>query len=374
MFQDSNAVLPHKRIGVVTGGGDCPGLNAVIRAVVIGASNRGWEVFGIEKGFEGLLHPNRVHLLNAQDVRGIIYRGGTILGTTNRGNPFKLKVVENGEAKQVDISSEIVDAFHSLSLDALVVIGGDGTLSIANYLAKKGIPVIGVPKTIDNDLMATEMTFGFSTAVTTATDAIDKLHATAESHERVMIVEVMGRNAGWIALYSGMAGGADVILIPEIPYKLEAIAEKLHDRWQRKRNFAIVVAAEGACEVGGQLIYQDSQIEGESRRLGGIAEYLAIRLGALTGYETRSLVLGHLQRGGQPTPADRLLATRFGAAAVRAIANGETNVMVAHQASSIITVPLESAIKERKLVPLSYDVITSARELGISFGDESPQT
>lgn len=218
--------------------------------------------------------------------------------------------------------------------------------------------------------MATEMTFGFSTAVTTATDAIDKLHATAESHERVMIVEVMGRNAGWIALYSGVSGGGDVILIPEIPYKLEAIAEKLHDRWRRKRNFAIVVAAEGAREVGGELIYQDAIVEGESRRLGGIAERLAIKLGQMSGYETRSLVLGHLQRGGQPTPADRLLATRFGAAAVRAIANGERNVMVAHQASTIITVPLESAIQKRKLVPTDYDVIQSARDLGISFGDE----
>ena len=251
MLQDSSAASPCTRIGLVTGGGDCPGLNAVIRAVVISALNRGWEVFGIEKGFEGLLYPERVHLLNTQDVRGIIYRGGTILGTTNRGNPFRLNVGENGETKQVDVSAEVVDAFHSLSLNALVVIGGDGTLTIANSLAKKGIPIIGVPKTIDNDLMATEMTFGFSTAVTTATDAIDKLHATAESHERVMIVEVMGRNAGWIALYSGVSGGGDVILIPEIPYRLEAIAEKLHDRWQRKRNFAIVVAAEGAREVGG---------------------------------------------------------------------------------------------------------------------------
>lgn len=370
MAQDCNEAAARKRIGVVTGGGDCPGLNAVIRAIVISAINHGWEVFGIEKGFEGLLHPDRVHLLNTQDVRGIIYRGGTILGTTNRGNPFKLRVVENGEPREVDVSADVVASFQRLGLDALVVIGGDGTLTIANFLAKKGIPVIGVPKTIDNDLMVTEMTFGFSTAVTTATDAIDKLHATAESHERVMIVEVMGRNAGWIALYSGVAGGADVILIPEIPYKLEAIAEKLHDRWRRKRNFAIVVAAEGARKIGGELIYQDQYVEGEPLRLGGIAEHLAKDLGKLTGYETRSLVLGHLQRGGQPTPADRLLATRFGAAAVRAIANGEANVMVAHQASTIITVPLESAIRERKQVPLDYDVILSARGLGISFGDE----
>jgi len=226
----------------------------VIRAVVISAINRGWEVYGIERGFEGLLYRNRVHLINTHDVRGIIHTGGTILGTTNRGNPFKLKVIEDGETSFIDISDKVVEQFHSLELESLVVIGGDGTLSIASDLAKKGIPVIGVPKTIDNDLMATEMTFGFSTAVATATDAIDKLHATAASHERVMIVEVMGRYAGWIALYSGVAGGADVILIPEIPYRLEPIGRKLHDRWRRKRNFAIIVAAEGAAPVGGEMI------------------------------------------------------------------------------------------------------------------------
>ncbi|MDX2040540.1 MAG: ATP-dependent 6-phosphofructokinase [Acidobacteriota bacterium] len=369
MTQENKAGSKRKRIGVVTGGGDCPGLNAVIRAVVIGSINQGWEVFGIEKGFEGLLHPERVHLLNTQDVRGIIYRGGTILGTTNRGNPFRHKIDQNGQTTETDVSDQIVAAFLDLSLDALVVIGGDGTLTIANHLSEKGIPIIGVPKTIDNDLMATEMTFGFSTAVSTATDAIDKLHATAESHERVMIVEVMGRNAGWIALYSGVAGGADVILIPEIQYTPTAIAEKLHDRWRRKRNFAIVVAAEGAVQVGGDLIFQDPQFVGESRRLGGIAEHLAKELGQMTGYETRSLVLGHLQRGGQPTPADRLLATRFGAAAVRAIQRGERDVMVAYQSSSIVSVPLATAIEHRKQVPQDYDVIQSARDLGISFGD-----
>ncbi|MBS1786685.1 MAG: ATP-dependent 6-phosphofructokinase [Acidobacteria bacterium] len=369
MTHQSNPKIKLKRIGLVTGGGDCPGLNAVIRAVVIGAINCGWEVFGIEKGFEGLLHPERVHLLNTQDVRGIIYRGGTILGTTNRGNPFKHIISINGQTTETDLSDEIVAAFHDLNLDSLVVIGGDGTLTIANQLSEKGIPVIGVPKTIDNDLMATEMTFGFSTAVTTATDAIDKLHATAESHERVMIVEVMGRNAGWIALYSGVSGGADVILIPEIPYTLEAIAEKLHDRWRRKRNFAIIVAAEGAVEIGGEAIYQEPIVEGQAPKLGGIAEYLAKELGKLSGYETRSLVLGHLQRGGQPTPADRLLATRFGAAAVRAIQRGERNVMVAYQASTVTSVPLKTAIEHRKQVPLDYDVIRTARDLGISFGD-----
>ncbi len=358
-----------RKIGLVTGGGDCPGLNAVIRAVVISAINRGWEVYGIERGFEGLLYDDRVHQLTTQDVRGIIHTGGTILGTTNRGNPFELGVVENGQTKHVDVSDRIVEEFHARGLESLIVIGGDGTLTIADNMAQKGIPIIGVPKTIDNDLMATEMTFGFSTAVTTATDAIDKLHATAASHERVMIVEVMGRYAGWIALYSGIAGGADVILLPEIPYKLESIARKIHDRWRRKRNFAIIVAAEGARPEGGAMVFKARE-EGREPRLGGIAEQLAEDLYRLTGYETRSLVLGHLQRGGQPTPADRLLATRFGAAAVCAIDQGEKNVMVAFLASTIITVPLAEAISKRKLVPYDYDAIQSARDLGVSFGDE----
>jgi 6-phosphofructokinase 1 len=337
--------------------------------VVIGAINRGWEVYGIERGFEGLLAPDRVHPLDAQNVRGIIHTGGTILGTSNRGNPFKLKIEEHGETKTVDISDQVVEEFHKLCLDALIVIGGDGTLKIAGSLAQKGIPIIGVPKTIDNDLMATEMTFGFSTAVTTATDAIDKLHATAESHERVMIVEVMGRYAGWIALYSGVAGGADVILLPEIPFKLDAIARKLDERWRSKRNFAIVVAAEGARPVGGEMTFKAFEA-GREPRLGGIGDRLAEDLHRTAGYETRSLVLGHLQRGGQPTAADRLLATRFGAAAVRAVERGERNVMVAHQSSDIISVPLESAIGRIKCVPLDYDVIRSARDLGISLGDE----
>ncbi len=357
------------RIGVVTGGGDCPGLNAVIRAVVIGAINRGWEVYGIERGFDGVLDPSRVHLLNRQDVRGIIHTGGTILGTSNRGNPFKLQTNVDGEIKTIDISDQIVDAVHRLELQALVVIGGDGTLKIAHHLANKGIPIIGVPKTIDNDLMATEMTFGFYTAVATATDAIDKLHATAESHERVMIVEVMGHYAGWIALYSGVAGGADVILIPEIPFHLDSIAKKLHERWNRKRNFAIVVAAEGARPVGGEMTFKAREA-GREPRLGGIADRLAIELSAASGYETRSLVLGHLQRGGQPTSTDRLLATRFGAAAIRAIAYGERNVMVAYQSSTIVTVPLDRVSSEVKYVPREHDLIRSARDLGISFGDE----
>ncbi|MEY4166603.1 MAG: 6-phosphofructokinase [Blastocatellia bacterium] len=361
-----------RRIGVVTGGGDCPGLNAVIRAVVLGAVNRGWEVWGIERGFEGLLAGDGVKQLDRGSVRGIIHTGGTILGTSNRGNPFRLRREEGGREVFIDASRQVVDQFHALGLEALVVIGGDGTLTIANQLAGLGVPVIGVPKTIDNDLMATEVTFGFHTALVTATDAIDKIHATAESHERVMLVEVMGRYSGWIALYAGLAGGADVILLPEIPYRIESIVRKIGDRWRRRRNFAIVVVSEGALPLGGERVYKARET-GREPRLGGIADQLAAELEAATGRETRSLVLGHLQRGGQPTPTDRILATRFGAAAVRAIEHGERNVMVAIQSNRIVTVPLIEAIVNRKQVPTDSDVILSARETGVSFGDEQHQ-
>jgi 6-phosphofructokinase 1 len=357
---------------VVTGGGDCPGLNAVIRAVVLGAVNRGWEVWGIERGFEGLLAGDGVKQLDRGSVRGIIHTGGTILGTSNRGNPFRLRREEGGREVFIDASRQVVDQFHALGLEALVVIGGDGTLTIANQLAGLGVPVIGVPKTIDNDLMATEVTFGFHTALVTATDAIDKIHATAESHERVMLVEVMGRYSGWIALYAGLAGGADVILLPEIPYRIESIVRKIGDRWRRRRNFAIVVVSEGALPLGGERVYKARET-GREPRLGGIADQLAAELEAATGRETRSLVLGHLQRGGQPTPTDRILATRFGAAAVRAIEHGERNVMVAIQSNRIVTVPLIEAIVNRKQVPTDSDVILSARETGVSFGDEQHQ-
>ncbi|NDD63470.1 MAG: 6-phosphofructokinase [Acidobacteria bacterium] len=362
----------NRRIGVVTGGGDCPGLNAVIRSVVLGAINRGWEVWGIERGFEGLLAADGVKQLDRASVRGIIHTGGTILGTSNRGNPFRLRREEGGREVFVDVSGQVVEQFHALGLEALVVIGGDGTLTIANQLAGLGVPVVGVPKTIDNDLMATEVTFGFHTALVTATDAIDKIHATAESHERVMLVEVMGRYSGWIALYSGLAGGADVILLPEIPYNIEAVARKIGDRWRRRRNFAIVVVSEGAMPVGGDRVYKAREA-GREPRLGGIAEQLAVELETTTGRETRSLVLGHLQRGGQPTPTDRILATRFGAAAVRAIERGERNVMVAIQSNRIVSVPLLEAIVNRKQVPLDSDVILTAREMGVCFGDEVHQ-
>lgn len=360
--------LQQKRIALVTGGGDCPGLNAVIRTVVKGALNHGWEVYGIERGFEGLLHKDRVRKLDAADVRGIAHVGGTILGTTNRGNPFEFTTTKNGKHETVDLSAQIVDRFSALGFDALVTIGGDGTLRIANQLAALGIPIIGVPKTIDNDLAATEVSFGFNTAVTTATEAIDKLHATAQSHERVFVVELMGHYSGWIALYAGIAGGADVILIPEIPFDLKVVARKIQDRWRRQRRFAIVVVAEGAKAAGGEHFKKLRETGHE--RLGGVAEFVAKELHRLTKRETRSLVLGHLQRGGQPTTWDRLLATRFGGAAIRAIERGERNVMLALQSSTIVCVPLEQAIKETKFVPLTSDIMLSARDLGISFGDE----
>lgn len=357
------------RIGVVTGGGDAPGLNAVIRAVTISAHNRGWEVYGIKRGFEGLLHRSRVERLDAHDVRGILHIGGTILGTTNRGNPFSFPTKEGGKTVLTDLSDKIVEGFHQLKLDALVCIGGDGTLHIANELAAKGIPIVGVPKTIDNDLAATDVTFGFNTAVATATEAIDKLHATAESHERVMVVEVMGRYAGWIALYAGVAGGADVILIPEIPFTMESVVRKIGKRWRRHRRFAIVVVAEGAKLKGGKLFAKDQE-PGREPLLCGASEFVAEEIQRLSGHETRSLVLGHLQRGGSPTPSDRLLATRFGAAAVRAIERGELNCMVALNKTKIVTVPLAKALTRMKSVPADSDIIVSARELGISLGED----
>jgi 6-phosphofructokinase 1 len=267
------------------------------------------------------------------------------------------------------MSDKVVESIHRLKLDALVCIGGDGTLHIASELAAKGIPIIGLPKTIDNDLAATEVTFGFNTAVATATEAIDKLHATAESHERVMVVEVMGRYAGWIALYAGVAGGADVILTPEIPFTMESIVKKIRKRWRRHRRFAIVVVAEGAKLKGGQLFAKD-QGQGREPLLCGVSEFIAEEIQRMTGRETRSLVLGHLQRGGSPTALDRLLATRFGAAAVRAIERGESNCMVALRSAKIVTVPLANAVKRMKSVPTNSDIIASARDLGISFGDD----
>jgi 6-phosphofructokinase 1 len=356
------------RIAVNTGGGDAPGLNAVLRAVTLTALNRGFEVIGIRKGYLGLLDTSQLLPLTYDAVRGITHLGGSILGTNNRGNPLAVRVVENGQERYVDVSDQAVETFRRLRFDGLIAIGGDGSLKIASGLAQKGIPIIGVPKTIDNDLAATVVTFGFDTAVATATDAIDKLHSTAESHERVMVVELMGRYCGWIALSAGIAGSADVILIPEIPFSIDKVCEKIMDREASGRHFSIVVCAEGATPVGGEVTFVEKE-EGREGRLGGIADKVAREIEKRTGKETRSLTLGHLQRGGQPTAFDRLLSLRFGAAAVRLAEEGRWGTMVAYDPPDMIAVPLEAAVASLKHVPLDGDTVRTARELGMSFGD-----
>jgi 6-phosphofructokinase 1 len=359
------------RIAISTGGGDAPGLNAVIRAAVLAALRRGWEIFGIRRGFGGLLgDETELVSLSRRDVRGITHLGGTILGTTNRGNPFRWPVKQaDGAMKEVDRSDELIERFRRHGLDALIMVGGDGSLRIGYDLWCKGLPIVGVPKTIDNDVGGTVITFGYDTAVTTATEAIDKLHSTAESHDRVMVVEVMGRHAGWIALNSGLAGSADVILIPEIPYDIEKVCDKVREREAQGRHYTIIVAAEGAAPKDGTVTVKERAGVGTVERLGGVGERVAAEVARLTGKETRSLVLGHLQRGGTPTTFDRLLGLRFGAAAIRAIAAGRYGQMVASDPPSIGLVPLAEALSEPKRVPADSDSVQTARELGVCLGD-----
>ena len=359
-----------RRIAINTGGGDAPGLNAVIRAATLAALENGWEVFGIRRGYLGLLEkevdgePGMLPL-SAHAVRGITHLGGTILGTTTRGNLFGLAVRQpDGTWGDRDYSEEILNKFAELEIDALVAIGGDGSLSIAHRLFQRGLRVVGVPKTIDNDLEATDVTFGFQTAVDVATEAIGRLHSTAEAHQRVMVVQVMGRHSGWIALESGMAGGADVIIIPEIPFQTEKITEKIREREAAGRRFSIVVIAEGARPQGGAPSFI-----GETRRYGGIAEILAGEIEQACGKETRTLVLGHIQRGGEPNPYDRNLALRFGVAAVRCVERGNFGSMVALQGKTVRAVPLGDALQEIKRVPVNSDLLGAARRLGICFGD-----
>jgi phosphofructokinase-like protein len=365
---------PIERIGVLTGGGDCPGLNAVIRAVVKTAINEyGWQVVGIEDGFEGLILPGKVRLLSPDDVRGILPRGGTILGTTNRADPFHYEVEVqapdgNKSTQVLDVSDAVLRRVRELGLDVLIAIGGDGSLRIAYELMEKGLQVVGVPKTIDNDLLMTQVTFGFDTALNTAMEALDRLHTTAESHHRVMVLEVMGRQAGWIALEAGIAGGADVILIPEIPYDLQAVHAKIEARSQAGAKFSLVVVAEGAYPQDGQAVYLDQRELGGAKRLGGIGERLAQQLRDCCEMEVRVTVLGHLQRGGSPSAFDRLLASRFGAMAVHLIAEGKLGHMVALQDGRIRSVPLAQAIAHLKLVPLDSDIVQTGRGLGICLG------
>ena len=355
-------------IGILTGGGDAPGLNAVIRAVVKTATcEHGMRVIGIEDGFEGLLGATKTRLLSPGDVRGLLPRGGTILGTRNRGK-FVERTANGVALRPEDVYQEALGNMKVLGIEALVVLGGEGTLTIAKEFDRRGIPVVGVPKTIDNDLACTELTFGFVTALDIATEALDRLHTTAESHDRVMILEVMGRHAGWIALHSGIAGGADVILIPEIPFSITAVAEKVRSRDASGSNFSIIVVAEGAVEIGHDLIYQDTGDALHAPRLGGIGLYCQRELEALAGRETRCVVLGHLQRGGRPNAFDRMLATNFGSCAVRALANGEKDVMVALQAGDVVTVPISEAIANIKTVPPNGQLVRTARDTGISFG------
>jgi len=358
---------PIQRIGVLTGGGDAPGLNAVIRAVVKAALNAGIECLGLEDSFDGLIYPERSRTLSANDVRGILRRGGTILGTTNRGNPFEYPVEGVGSCE--DYSDRCIENFHKLNLGALVVIGGDGTLSIAHEFHKRGIPIVGVPKTIDNDIVETTMTFGFDTAVAFATDAIDRLHTTAESHHRVMVVEVMGRYAGWIALYAGIAGGADIVLIPEIPFDLRKVALHVLERERFGAGFSIVVVAEGATPAGGERTVLVAETAHRVERLGGVAARVSKDLEELTGKETRHVVLGHLQRGGSPTSYDRMLATRFGSFAVELIRRGEFGVMTALRSPDIVAVSLECIVGQTRKVPVNGDVVRTAKNVGICFGD-----
>ena len=358
------------RIAISTGGGDAPGLNAVIRAAVLSAINRGWEVLGIKRGFAGLLGEDEVVILTKDSVRGIAHLGGTILRTTNRGNPFHYPIrQDDGTYEEIDRSGELIENAKQLGIDAIISIGGDGSLSIAKRLCDKGMKIVGVPKTIDNDVSGTITTFGFDTAVNTALEAIDRLHTTAESHDRVIVMEVMGRDSGFIALHSGLAGTADVILIPEIPYDINKVCEKIMERDRSGRHFSIVVVAEGAYPKGGVTSTLGPSLPGQARRIGGVCEGIAQHIAEITGKETRSLVLGHLQRGGMPTGYDRLLATRFGGAAVRAVEEEKWGHMMALQSPHIVSIPIEEALRELKRVDPRHDVVQTARETGISFGD-----
>lgn len=363
-----------KKIAICTGGGDAPGLNAVIHGAVYAARGLGWEVVGIREGYDGLLEPERypdsgLIELKRSTVREIPHLGGTILGTTNRGNPFRRVVKDpSGSTREVDCSDELVSRFREHKIDAVIAVGGDGSLTIANQLRQKGVWIVGVPKTIDNDLESTVLTFGFNTAVSFATDCIDRLHSTAHSHRRVMVVEVMGRYAGWIALHAGLAGRADAILIPEIAYSIDNVAAHLSHKHQEGKPYSIVVVAEGAKPIGGGVTVKSNEPD-RVERLGGIAETVAAQLEQLTGKESRSIVLGHLLRGGAPTAFDRNLGVAFGAGAVLAISKGLNGVMVALKPPKLDFVPLEKAVAKLRLVPPDSEFVVTARTVGISFGD-----
>lgn len=358
-----------KRIGILTGGGDAPGLNAVIRAVVLTATRRyGWEVVGILQGFDGLYAGLPTVSLTEENVRDLLARGGTILGAANRGNPFALQITNpDGSEAVADVSQEALERIAELGLDALIVAGGDGTMAIAHRLVALGARIVGVPKTIDNDLSETDVTFGFDTAINTATEALDKLQTTAESHHRVMVLEVMGRHAGWIALVAGVCGGADAILIPEIPFDIQLVCQKIRSLQGSGRQYSLIVVAEGAAPVGGEQSYYIKAERGREGRLGGMGHLVGEMLAACVGAEVRVTVLGHVQRGGQPTPRDRWLATRFGSAAVHLVAQERWGYMVALQGTQMVNVPLEQALHTKQVDPQG-DMVQMARDLGIVFG------
>ena len=361
-----------RKIVISTGGGDAPGLNAVIFAVVNSAVRRGWEVYGSRSGYKGLLDLDELVRLVPADVREITSIGGTIIGSTNKGHPFKMPVKNlAGETTVVDISGKILENFNRMGFFCHVAVGGDGSMEIAHRFAEIGMPVVGIPKTIDNDLEATDRTFGFDTAVATATDALDKLHSTAKSHDRVMVVEVMGRESGWIALYSGLAGEADAILIPEIPFDMDVVCRKINDNDLHDKHYSIVVVAEGArAKDGTRITRGKGELGRDEDVLGGIGEWVAAEIRRRTDKDVRSLTLGHLQRGGSPTTFDRLLALRFGGAAIRMVEEEKFDQMVAWQPPVMSSVPLAEAIRSRKMVDLTSDKVLTARDIGICLGDQ----
>lgn len=357
------------RIAINTGGGDAPGLNAAIRAATLAALKRGWEVFGIENGYGSIYTDDPFTKLDAKSVRGITLQGGTILGTANRGNPFDMPYQkEDGSWDTRDVSDHLVEKFEEYNIDALVAIGGDGSMRIAHKLIQKGINVVGIPKTIDNDIYGCDVTLGFDTAISIATEAIDRITTTAESHDRLMVVEVMGRYAGWIALYSGIASSSDVILLPEIPFSYDSIVEKIEERESKDREYTMIVAAEGAREKGGELTTRGKSV-GQEVRLGGIAQRVADELSERTGKESRSVVLGHLQRGGSPSTYDRLISLRFGAAAIRCVQDKDFNKIVVLKDNKLTRIPISDIANKTKGVPLDSDTVQTARDIGICLGD-----
>ena len=359
-----------RKIGVLTGGGDCPGLNAVIRGVTKPAQDHGMTVFGIHDGFEGFVEGKTSELTN-EDVSGILSHGGTILGSSNKGDPFHWPVEKDGKIEVVDKSQNVLRNYKSLDLDVVIAIGGDGTMHICNKLSGMGINVIGVPKTIDNDLDATDMTFGHYSAVYVVSMALDRLHTTASSHHRVIVVEVMGRYAGWIALHGGLAGGADLILIPEFPFSWERVYDKIHKRELKGKRFSLVCVAEGAKPIGGQLVTRGTDAKRtDPIQLGGIGKVVADNIEKNTGRETRVTVLGHLQRGGSPTPYDRILSTKFGAFAIKLAAEKKFGKMVALKGNEIVAVDIADAISKQKLVKPNNQAVLAAKAVGISFGDD----